>query len=87
MPLPRGSDGGEEVRSQFVFHTLMCEYVSAGSGGGAQQGEGCPYMGVVMEHKGFGSWAHHMAGALTAAFAANKTMLPKFPYDYFFHEG
>ena len=30
---------------------------------------------------------NHMAGALTAAFSANKTLLPKFPYDYFFHDG
>ena len=32
-------------------------------------------------------WDNHMAGALTAAFAANKTLVPKFPYDYFFHDG
>ena len=66
MSLPRGSDGGEGDHSQFVCHKLICVFVSTDHGGGGQEKDGCPYMGVVMEHKGFGSWAHHMAGALTS---------------------
>ena len=34
-----------------------------------------------------GSWVHHMVGALTHTLAHNLTLVPRYPYDYFLHDG
>jgi hypothetical protein len=47
----------------------------------------CGRLDVIMEGRGFGSWVHHMVGALTHTFSAGLTLLPRFPYDYFLHDG
>jgi hypothetical protein len=47
----------------------------------------CRPLHVVMEGRGFGSWVHHMVGALTHALSHNLTLVPRYPYDYFLHDG
>ena len=47
----------------------------------------CNPLHVVMEGRGFGSWVHHMVGALTHAQSRNLTLVPRYPYDYFLHDG
>lgn len=49
--------------------------------------QGCSPLHVVMEGRGFGSWVHHMVGALTHALVHNLTLIPRYPYDYFLHDG
>ena len=47
----------------------------------------CDVQVVVMAGRGLGSWVHHIAGALTWSIAHNRTLVLRFPYDYFFHDG
>ena len=47
----------------------------------------CRPQHVVMEGRGLGSWVHHMVGALTHTLAHNLTLVPRYPYDYFLHDG
>jgi len=53
----------------------------------SQTDEPCRPLHVVMEGRGFGSWVHHMAGALTHTLHRNLTLVPRYPYDYFLHDG
>jgi hypothetical protein len=47
----------------------------------------CDIQIVTMAGRGLGSWVHHMAGAFTWSVSNNKTLVLRYPYDYFFHDG
>jgi hypothetical protein len=55
--------------------------------GDATGAEACPVLAVAMDGRGFGSWVHHITGALGTALSANRTLALRHAYDYFFHDG
>jgi hypothetical protein len=69
-------------------HLHSCaDPASPGDLGDVQSEACCSIQVVVMAGRGLGSWVHHISGALTWSITNNKTLVLRFPYDYFFHDG
>jgi hypothetical protein len=95
--LARAWDGEAEAEEEEEEEEGSFNANAGDGGGGKGRREGgrkreeeessCRRLDVIMEGRGFGSWVHHMVGALTHTVSAGLTLLPRFPYDYFLHDG